>query len=250
MWIYGHRGAPAAYPENTLSSFECALTQGADALETDVRVSRDGRVVVFHDANASRIVGRPESIESSDWQDIQGWDAGYSYLADDGSRPFVGEGMHPPLLEDVLRRFPEVRFNIDIKSGTERAIDATIETIRTLKAQDRVLLTSFVSSARGALIRKSYEGPLGFGLRQVLALRYLPSALLRAWIRPRDRIQIPILQSGIRFEHVGFIKKMKALEIAVDFWTINDPTVAKRLQGLGADGVMTDNPKLLVDALR
>ena len=46
------------------------------------------------------------------------------------------------------------------------------------------------------------------------------------------------------------IEKMKALEIAVDFWTINDPTVAKRLQGLGADGVMTDNPKLLVDALR
>ena len=131
MWIYGHRGAPAEYPENTLRSFECALERGAHALETDVRVSRDGKVVVFHDPDAARLVGTSASVESSDWSDIARWDVGYGFVARDGSRPFVGQGMHPPALAEVLQRFPAVRFNIDIKSGTERAIDATIETVRT-----------------------------------------------------------------------------------------------------------------------
>ena len=48
MWIYGHRGAPATLPENTMVSFEEALRVGVDAIETDIRVSSDGKVVVFH----------------------------------------------------------------------------------------------------------------------------------------------------------------------------------------------------------
>ena len=99
MWIYGHRGAPATLPENTMVSFEEALRVGVDAIETDIRVSSDGKVVVFHDADALRLVGHSRSVESSSWSEIADWDLGYAYQDASGGRPFVGKGIRAPLLE-------------------------------------------------------------------------------------------------------------------------------------------------------
>ena len=69
--IYGHRGAPAYYPENTLSSFELALVQGANGLETDIQVSRDGRLVLFHDNDMKRVTGVSGRISDYSWQELQ-----------------------------------------------------------------------------------------------------------------------------------------------------------------------------------
>ena len=250
MWIYGHRGAPATFPENTMVSFEEALRVGADAIETDIRLSSDGKVVVFHDADASRLVGHSRSIESSTWSEIADWDVGYAYQEASGGRPFVGKGIRAPLLEDVLSAFPTTRLNIDIKDGTDRAIQATVEVLRSAGAEQRVLLTSFHTRARHRLVELGYRGPLGFGIGQVLGLRFAPSPLLKFGRRAGDRIQIPVQQTGIRFGKPAFIKKMHALGIAVDFWTINDVQRARELIDLGADGIVTDDPQRIGEALR
>ena len=250
MWIYGHRGAPATLPENTMPSFEEALRVGADAIETDIRVSSDLKVVVFHDADASRLAGHSGTIESSPWSEIADWDLGYAYQDVSGDRPFVGKGIRAPLLEEVLSSFPTTRLNIDIKDGTDRAIQATVEVIRSAQAEERVLLTSFHTRARQRLLDLGYRGPLGFGIGQVLALRLAPSLLLKIGRRAGDRIQIPVERAGIRFGKQTFINKMHTLGIAVDFWTINEVQRARELIELGADGIITDDPRQIGEALR
>ena len=104
--------------EATMPSFEEALRVGVDAIETDIRVSSDLKVVVFHDADASRLVGHSGTIESSPWSEIADWDLGYAYQDVSGDRPFVGKGIRAPLLEEVLSAFP-TRGSISI-SRTER----------------------------------------------------------------------------------------------------------------------------------
>ena len=249
MLIYGHRGAPAHLPENTLPSFEEALKSGAQALETDVRISRDGEVVIFHDPDARRLAGHGRAVETSSWRDVSEWDLGFAYQRPDGERPFVGKGFRAPLLHELLSVFPETPINIDIKDGTDRAIEATVNVVRSAGAESRVLLTSFHTRVRRRLIKLGYGGPLGFGLGQVLALRFGPSPVLRFGRRSGDRIQIPVKQAGIRFADPTFIAKMRAVGVAVDFWTINDPRVALELKAAGADGLVTDDPKLIHGAL-
>ena len=221
MWLYGHRGAPATLPENTMPSFEEALRVGVDAIETDIRVSSDLKVVVFHDADASRLVGHSGTIESSPWSEIADWDLGYAYQDVSGDRPFVGKGIGAPLLEEVLSSFPTTRLNIDIKDGTDRAIQATVEVIRSAQAEERVLLTSFHTRADSdfwtlAIVVpwfRYWTGPsLAFG--SVTSLENRPTGG-----RPNPD---PVEQAGIRFGKRTFIKKMHALGIAVDFWTINE----------------------------
>ena len=249
MLIYGHRGAPAHLPENTLPSFEEAIKSGAQALETDVRVSRDGEVVIFHDADASRLAGHGRTVETSPWREVSEWDLGFAYQGPDGDRPFIGKGFRAPLLHELLASFPETPINIDIKAGTNRAIEATVNVVRSAGAEGRVLLTSFHTRVRSHLLKLGYGGPIGFGIGHVLALRFGPRLALRFGRREGDRIQIPLKQAGISFASSEFIDKMHALNVAVDFWTINEPAAALRLRAAGADGIITDDPKLIRGAL-
>lgn len=76
MKIIAHRGFSASYPENTLLAFEKALQAGVDGIETDLRLSRDDKAIIFHDANLKRITGLDKSPESLTLYELQQLDAG------------------------------------------------------------------------------------------------------------------------------------------------------------------------------
>src|SRR5262249_5081969 len=90
--LYAHRGAAAEAPENTLDSFARALAHGADALEMDVHLTRDGVVVVSHDPDGARMCGVGRRFADANWDEIRRWDAGWGFVAPDESRPFAGRG--------------------------------------------------------------------------------------------------------------------------------------------------------------
>ena len=114
--LYGHRGAAAHHPENTMASFRAALAAGADALETDVRLSSDGEVVVFHDADGARTCDDPRVVRACDWQTLSTWDAGR------------GERLHR--LSDLLEAVPDVFVNVDLKDDLPEAAERTIGALR------------------------------------------------------------------------------------------------------------------------
>src|SRR5439155_27081166 len=117
-----------------------ALELGADALEMDVHLTPDGHLVVAHDDDARRTTGVPRAWTDMTLEEIERLDAGWGFIAKDGSRPFAGHGIRVPRFEDVLAAFPDVAINVDLKVG---AVEVALELLRRVHAVDRVRLASF-----------------------------------------------------------------------------------------------------------
>lgn len=242
--LYAHRGASAERPENTMAAFERAVELGVDGLEMDVHVTRDGHVIVVHDDTARRMTAAAAPWTALDLADVRGLDAGWGFVAPDGTRPFAGCGIRVPTLEQVIDAFPRVRLNVDIKRGA-RTLAATLELVRGMKAEDRVTLASFHLGTLVGLRRRGYGGETGLSRGEIASLLSMPALLWRQLPFTGTAAQVPIGQGAIRFDRAPFIAKCHSLGLRVDFWTIDDPATAERLLALGADGIMTNDPAAL-----
>ena len=135
--VIAHRGFPLDHAENTLGAFQAALDAGADILETDVHLSKDGVVVVAHDPDLTRVARRPGLVSDFTHKELASMDLGF------------GEGF--PSLAELLTAFPDAKFNIDLK--TRSSVEPFADVIRALNAEDRILATSFDEPTREAVIR-------------------------------------------------------------------------------------------------
>lgn len=245
--VYAHRGAAAEEPENTLPSFRRALALGADALETDVHLTADGAIVAIHDPDGTRTAGVARAVASVTLAELERWDAGYAYVDGAGARPFVGRGYRVPTLEALLVELPPVRLNIDLKSKDPRLVTRFIETVRRHDAEARIVAASFHGSVLAHLRACGWRGPSSLARGEFLACWVLP-----AWLGPKPagtRAQIPTHVGPLSLANPRTLRKLHGLGLEVDYWTINDPAEARRLVTLGADGIMTDDPALIVPAV-
>ncbi|MGE0398199.1 MAG: glycerophosphodiester phosphodiesterase [Kofleriaceae bacterium] len=242
--LYAHRGAAAERPENTLLSFERAVEIGVDALEMDVHLTRDDQLIVAHDDTGERMAGMPIAWGAVDLADAQRLDVGWGFVAPDGTRPFAGQGIRVPLFAEVLEAFPRTRINVDIKKD-ERAIGAMLDLLEKKQAVDRVTIASFKTRIAVEVRRRGYAGETALSQGEVIALLGMPAPLWRALPRTGNAAQVPVAQSGVRFDRPAFIAKCHALGLRVDFWTIDDRAEAARLLSLGADGIMTNDPAVM-----
>ena len=233
-----------------MPAFSAALADGACALELDIQITSDGKVVVIHDPDGLRLCGVPAAILDTPLSTLRTWDIGHGFLAQDGTRPFANQGLRIPCLDEVLQAFPSVPINIDLKPQNPDCAARVIDVVMALGAADRVLLTSFHDHVLLAVRSLGFAGRIGFSRRDAIALLGLPLAVLRRR-RPRGhRLQIPVKAGPLRLDTARFIAKMHALDIAVDYWVINDANQGAQLLAKGADGLMSDDPKRLASLLR
>jgi glycerophosphoryl diester phosphodiesterase len=239
--LYAHRGASAERPENTMAAFERAVEVGVDGLEMDVHVTRDGHLIVVHDDTGRRMTAVDAPWGALDLADVRRLDAGWGFIAPDGTRPFAGQGIGVPTLEEVLDAFPRMRLNVDIKRG-ERAIDAALDLVRRKQAEDRVTIASFHLGTLVGVRRRGYGGETSLSRGEIASLLSMPAVLWRQLPFTGTAAQVPVSQGAIRFDRAPFIAKCHNLGLRVDFWTVDDPATAQRLLALGADGIMTNDP--------
>jgi glycerophosphoryl diester phosphodiesterase len=254
--VYAHRGIPALLPENTLESFVEAISLGADAIETDVRLTRDGHVVVFHDATAQRVANLPDRVRDCDLSEVERWDVGWGWTASDGRHSHVGKGYRIPTLQEVLAEVPDVFLNVDAK--TEEVIEPLVRLVRSAGAVDRVRIASFSSATLKRARGCGWTGKLGMGQRDVALLRLSPTVVLTALHRGNrsqpgigaDAVQVPVRYGPIRFDTAAFIHKAHGLGLRVDFWTVDSASDAQRLFALGADGLVSNDVREVIAAAR
>ncbi len=229
--ILAHRGASAERPENTLPAFERALEVGAGALELDLHFTADHVPVVHHDPSALRITGHDVRIDHQPLSEVRTWDA--------------GQGTTIPTFAEVLDAFPRALLNVDTKAATDDNLRRLIALIEDRGAVSRVLLAGFQSARLRRVSELGYGGPLGMGrsdvLRRLAWSRRLPGV---------RRAQIPLNLGGARLDRARVIRRLQGSGVAVDFWVVNDPTRARQLIALGADGIITDDPAAIAQALR
>jgi glycerophosphoryl diester phosphodiesterase len=243
--VIGHRGSAGTRPENTLLSFEAALASGAQILESDIHVTRDGVPVLLHDPGLERTTdGRGDACEHA-WSSIRKFDAGLHFESEDGERPYGGQNVRVPSLEEAFDRFPEARFNLEIKSPGVEGIRATLELVERFERAERTLLAAgeneIMRDLRAELTTHEIRPATGASLAEIVAS---VSSALEGSPMPEGvmALQIPADFAGRPLATREFIDHAHAHGVEVHVWTINDLGEIEGLIDLGVDGIVTDHP--------
>lgn len=247
--VIGHRGCAGEVPENTLASFERGLADGAHIVESDVHLTRDGVPVLCHDPDVARTTDGSGAIAGFDLAALQALDAGHHFERD-GAFPFRGAGLSIPTLEAALARFPDARFNLEVKSAAPSAAERVVEVVAKASAAERTLLTAEAADTMERLhaTLDARGVPAARGASAADVLGFVRSAL--DGVRPETRamaLQVPADFAGAPLVTDDFVAHAHAHDIAVHVWTINDPREMHRLLDLDVDGLVTDLPARMVE---
>ena len=246
--IIAHRGASGHAPENTLSAFALAAEMGADGIELDVHLTKDGQVVVLHNDTVDATTDGRGSVSQMSVQELKTLDAGGWYDA-----RYENERIRT--LAEVFETIdPHQLINVEIKVGRGRANPARprgqleTETVRLIERYDlshRVLVSSFSPFILRRVRALCADIPLGYlyaqlpGPSPLLALR-----LIRSLIVPYDALH-PIL-GWVNAQRGSWARQNR---LALNVWTVNEPGKLRRMCDLGADSIITNYPDRLSQIL-
>jgi glycerophosphoryl diester phosphodiesterase len=250
--FFAHRGGSALAPENTLVAFEKGLSYGADALELDVHPTRDGEIVVFHDDTLDRTTDGSGRVSAFTLDDLRQFDAGYRFTPDGGATyPYRGQGVTIPTLAEVYARFPITRVNIEIKEDVPGVEIQLWRVIQEARAEVRTLVGGFLAAPL-LRFRALSQGRVATSGSMPEVRAFVLAAYARAtrFLRPAyDALQIPETYRGIPVITPTTVRAAHRLGLAVHVWTVDDRTSMERLLGYGVDGLMSDRPDVLAQAL-
>jgi glycerophosphoryl diester phosphodiesterase len=241
-FILAHRGYAARAPENTLASFRMAQEAGAGGIELDVHRCAGGEVTVIHDHSLKRTAGLDALVEATAWESIRELDAGSWF-----GPSFRDERV--PLLRQVFEAFGDRLFyDVEIKSSPDHVgplEQAVASEIQRHGLGHRCFVSSFnpLSIRRVAKANRAIE----------TAVLYADSPGMPFWLRRGQGRFI----SGSRIlkpHHTQVTGRFMArysrrLGYRVVPWTVDDPVEARRLADLGVDGIITNDPLVVMDAI-
>jgi glycerophosphoryl diester phosphodiesterase len=243
--VFAHRGGRALGPENTIPAFARGLAAGADGLELDVHLARDGVPVVHHDAELDRCTNASGPIRALTAAELSRVDAGWRFEDADG-RSWRGRGAGVPTLADVLLRWPDVPAIVEIKASGNDAAAAVVDVIRRTGSAGRVCVGSF-SLATIREVRR-----LAPSIATSASRPETQWALYRSWCGMKPgrvayrAFQVPERSGRLTVVSPRFIRLAHAAGLAVQVWTVNDEADMRRLLDWGVDGLITDRPDLAV----
>jgi len=234
--IIGHRGDPESALENTEAAFRAALDAGAQIIETDVRLTTDGHIVVAHDPDFSRFGGPAIPIRRCTRSDLQALP-----LVDD--RGYRGT---PLFFDEALERFPGIRFNVDLKDPGASIVRAWCALLDRHDAWPRCRTASFRDRSLRQFRRLAPGAPVSLGRFAVLTL--LASGYLGGPRRPRPGegvVQVPEKAGPIRIVTPRRIDLWRRRGWKTQVWTVDNEDDMVRLVSWGVDGIITNRPSLL-----
>lgn len=252
--LIAHQGGDGIWPGDTMFAFEKAVEIGADVLEMDAHITRDGHIVLMHDEEVDRTTDGKGLIEDLTLGELQALDAAYDWSSDGGKTfPYRGQGIQVPTLDELFTKFPQMRYVIEIKL-TQHPIDKPLcDLIRKYNLQERVMIASFHDEAMQNFRSTCPEIATSASRGEVTTFVLLGKVFLSGLVIPQyesiqppydpeDSMNIPIMTER-------FIREAHAKNIAVEPWTVDDPQLMKQYIEWGVDGIMTDRPDLLAELL-
>ncbi len=238
--VIGHRGASAAAPENTLAAFDLAMSLGADAVELDAKLSKDGVPVVMHDPTVDRTTDERGRVADLTLADLKKLDAGSWKDA-----KYTGERV--PTLAEVFEAVgSRLWINVELTNYTTRGDGleaAVVALIHKVNLQRRVILSSFDPFAIRNVRRLDPSLPIA-----QLTASDMPIYLREAWLAPfipheaRHPDVVQLKQKGVAY--------FKKRGYRVNVWTINGPADMREFVRQGVDGLITDVPDVAKEAIK
>jgi glycerophosphoryl diester phosphodiesterase len=228
--VIAHRGASGDRPENTLGAYELAIAQSADMIEIDLHLSRDGMIMIHHDASLRRLGGVGEIRDHT-----------ASEMAALDAAPGSTEIERIPTLEAVLDRFGDrVEFNLEIKVGThadyEGIEERALAAVESRELLSRMLFSSFYERVLTRLRSLSEAARLA-----VLVSPRAPHRILER----AEAVGAGAINPEVRLVDATLVDRAHAAGLAVYPYTEDDPAGMKRLLDAGVDGIITNHPARL-----
>ncbi len=224
--VIAHRGASGERPENTLAAYELAVEQRADMLELDLHRTRDGAIVIAHDAELKALGGRGE-IADATLDEVRALDA--------------GQGERVPTLDEVLDRLgARIPMNLELKRGTREryaGLEAqALEAVASRELASRMLFSSFYDPVVARLRELSDKARIGL----LVSRRFPQGAVARA-----RALRAEALHPEAALASRELIDEAHGAGLAVYVFTVDDPGEMRRLLELGVDGLFTNYPARL-----
>ncbi len=235
--IIAHRGASSEAPENTLAAFQLGYQQNADAAECDIRLTRDGRIAVIHDADTRRVSHRAWKIAGRTFQELRRLEVGQW-----GRWQGKGFAERIPSLREVLALVPDgKRVFIEIKcdSAVLPRLRRELERASVRPAQT-VLLGFDYETVRQAKAAFPQLQVLGLAARGLRMRRHPPLEKLIRFAQAA-RLDGLDLKAGFPLDR-EFVAKVHEAGLRLYTWTVDNPAAARRLTAAGVDGITTNRP--------
>jgi glycerophosphoryl diester phosphodiesterase len=230
--IIAHRGASSMAPENTLASFRTAWEVGADAVELDIYLTTDNRIVVIHDSTTRRVSGVDMIVSKSSSQDLRKLDVGKWK-----GQQWTNEKI--PYLEEVLKTVPKgKRIFIEVKCGPE----IIPEMLKIIKAsgldRSQIVIISFSSE----VIRTIEMHRPTMTTYWLCSINSKPGSIEKS-IETAKAIKTDGIDVAASAEvNSDYAKMIREAKLGFYVWTVDNPAIAKRMADLGVDGITTNKP--------
>jgi glycerophosphoryl diester phosphodiesterase len=238
--VIAHRGDRAYAPENTIEALAQAVALGADAVEFDLHLSRDGVPVLIHDSTLERTTDGAGAVRDRSVRDLQQFDAGARFTADGGRTfPWRGRGVRLPTLEEALAALPPA-LPLILEMKTVEVAAPALQILERGAHLGRVLVGSFLDAALAPFARAGV--PVSAASDSLTRL-YLPALLRRVRAAlPFQALCIPRYHRWLPIPVGAFTRMMRAAGGPTHVWTVNKPSVARRLWNAGVSGIISDDP--------
>ncbi len=243
--LIAHRGESFEAPENTLSSINLAWKNGADAVEVDIRLTKDNQIVVIHDSDTRRVSGKNRRISKTNLTELKDLDVG-RYK----NQKYEGEKI--PTLKEILETVPKDKgILIEIKSGRKIIPFLKEVIIKSELQQNQIEIISFnlktIIEVRKQL--PQYDVLWISTLNYCRMCKFLHVSInkiiakaIKNNINGLDLLAREVLDAEM-------VKKIKSAGLKLYTWTINNPEKARYLFDAGVDGITTDRAKWIKNQL-
>lgn len=251
--IIAHGGGLGLQPENTLEAFAVSAALGCDMLEMDARLTRDGVLVTHHDATVDRTSDGQGAVIEQTLAELKALNFGYRFRDAAGAYVYREKPARLATVEELFARFASFPMVIELKDRDEagrRASAALAALIARFKMTNQVLVASFDDATLDAF-RMATGGRVATSTAKAQTRQFVLLNLLRLdrlWPGGAVAAQVPSdprEAAGFKLARPGFVRAAHARNMAVHYWTVNDPDEMRRLIRLGADGLITDYPDRL-----
>ena len=233
--IVAHRGASRDAPENTIPAFQLAWEQGADAIEADFHLSKDGEIVCFHDADTERVAGTQLVVRQSTLAELKQLDVGATHgVAFNGTRI--------PTIAEVFATIPQgKKIFIEVKCGAEIIPTLLNEIDQSGLTQEQIVVISFNKQVIQQLKIKApqYKASWLCSFNKQETGEITPA--LATVLKTLKQIQADGLSSNTAVP-ASVIEAVSQQGYEWHVWTINDLKTARRMQALGVLSITTDVP--------
>lgn len=252
--VIAHQGGDGIWPGDTMFAFEKAVETGADVLEMDAHITKDGHIVLMHDEEVDRTTDGTGLIEDMTLDELKRLDAAYQWSNDDDKTfPYRGQGIQIPTLDELFQKFPQMRYVIEIKLTENPIAQPLCDLIRRHNMHERVMVASFHDEAMQHFRETCPEIATSASRGEVTKFVILGKLFLSGFVAPEyESIQPPYdpeESMNIPIMTKRFIREAHAKNIAVEPWTVDDPELMKQYIEWGVDGIITDRPDLMIELL-